>query len=251
MKRKVNITVKQDLELCSKIIINEEPYIVETDFSKEDKTSIVVRVYKKGEIISSYREDLGNNKAIMPAGEFEGLVKNIHSKAIETLKKDKLKVTMGPSDYLDKAKVLLNRKKFKSALALIAEGVKAFSDNSLLLSYYGYLTVKYENNYDKGIADCKKAIEMISGTVPYDLEFVYPIFYMNLGRAYLAANDRKNAVEVFDRLLSLNAGNKEVLNELKKQKLIRRKPAIPFLKRSNPINKYLGILRHKLEKGQT
>jgi tetratricopeptide (TPR) repeat protein len=250
MQDRINIKAARDVELCSKVIISEEPYIVETECSHGKGKSLITRVYKRGAIISRHREDLGDDAATMPPGKLEELMKNIHNSAIDRLKKENLKVSMGPSVYLDNANVLLRRKQYKNALALIREGVKAYPDNALLLSYCGYWTAKYENKYDKGIADCKEAIQVISRKVPYDLEFVYPMFFINLGRAYLAANDRKNAVETFNRLMSSNPESADVLNELKNHGLIRRKPVIPFLKRSNLINKYLGILRHKVAKSQ-
>ncbi len=78
-------------------------------------------------------------------------------------------------------------------------------------------------------------------------EVFYPTFYLNLGRAYIAAGKKKDAVFAFQKGLSYDEENKDLLWEARKIGM-RRAPAIPYLKRTNPINKYIGMILHKLGK---
>ena len=80
--------------------------------------------------------------------------------------------------------------------------------------------------------------------MPFGSEFFYPIFYLNLGRAYLKGNRKKDAVQAFQEGLKSDPGNRDLLWEIKKIGE-RRKPPLSFLSRSNPINKYIGMLLYK------
>ncbi|MEM8962663.1 MAG: hypothetical protein AAGD38_14350, partial [Acidobacteriota bacterium] len=57
--------------------------------------------------------------------------------------------------------------------------------------------------------------------------------------------DRRAAIDIVERGLLIDAGNSELL-ELRRDLGERRQPMVPFLGRSNPINRMLGLLRHRL-----
>ena len=79
------------------------------------------------------------------------------------------------------------------------------------------------------------------------MDFFYPIFYLNIGRAYLSGNKRRAAIEAFREGLKYDRQNREILFEL--GQLGRRgQPVFPSLKRGHPINKYLGRIRHALQR---
>ncbi len=67
------------------------------------------------------------------------------------------------------------------------------------------------------------------------------MFNLNLGRAHLAIGEKEEAIKAFKLGLRADPENKELLGELKKLG-VRKSPPVPFLKRNNPINKYLGML---------
>jgi hypothetical protein len=78
-------------------------------------------------------------------------------------------------------------------------------------------------------------------------EFFYPVFYLNLGRAYLKDDKKNDAVRAFQEGLKNDPENRDILWEM--QKLgTRKKLPLPFLSRSNPINVYLGKLFSKPSK---
>jgi tetratricopeptide (TPR) repeat protein len=146
-----------------------------------------------------------------------------------------------PSDYLKETNILLARKSLSSAMGLISEGIDNHPNSPPLLSLYGYLTVKVKKNYRKGLLNCNKAIELVKRRVPFNPALAYPNFFLNLGRAYVAAGDRKHAIDTFMKVLYVDEDNTLVRMEM--QRLgTRKKPFIAFLRRSNPLNKYAGLI---------
>ncbi|MBI4684944.1 MAG: hypothetical protein HY755_07070 [Nitrospirae bacterium] len=170
-----------------------------------------------------------------------------HQLTITMFKAEKMKEAKTPSDYLEDAKNLLIRKKYKKALEILVDALAQYPDNPFLLSYYGCLDAIVNKNYKSGIDTCKMAIELLKQKLPFGEEFFYPVFYLNLGRAYLAAGRKKYALDTFTKGINMDSENTDLLMELKGLG-IRKKPTVPFFKRSNPINKYIGILLRKLYK---
>lgn len=102
-------------------------------------------------------------------------------------------------------------------------------------SYYAFCLAKERGKFQVAFELCKDAL---------DKEPSNPIHYLNLGRIYLLVNNKSEAIKVFREGLAM-AQNEEIIEELKKLG-IRKRPPIPFLKRSNPINKYLGLMLKRL-----
>jgi hypothetical protein len=71
-----------------------------------------------------------------------------------------------------------------------------------------------------------------------------PIHYLNLGKVYLLAGKKSQAIEVFRKGLA-HERHQEIIDELNRLG-IRKSPVLPFLKRKNPINRYFGIILHRL-----
>ncbi|MEJ2696682.1 MAG: tetratricopeptide repeat protein [Candidatus Sulfobium sp.] len=75
-----------------------------------------------------------------------------------------------------------------------------------------------------------------------------PSHYLNLGRVYLHAKQKEDALATLRSGAGKDTSRYETM-EIKRllEKLgARRKPVFPFLPRSNFLNKYLGILMHRL-----
>src|SRR5574340_1162918 len=72
-----------------------------------------------------------------------------------------------------------------------------------------------------------------------------PVHYRNLGRIYLRAGKIVDAIETFRKGLSFgdNAEIKHILDNLG----TRNKPVFPFLPRNNFLNKYTGLMMHRLK----
>ncbi|OHB25706.1 MAG: hypothetical protein A2X84_03495 [Desulfuromonadaceae bacterium GWC2_58_13] len=105
----------------------------------------------------------------------------------------------------------------------------------LLTSYFAYCLASERKEFGRALALCKDAIE---GALPV------PILYLNLGRIFLAAGHKRQALNAFRR--GLKFGNHPLITAEIKQLGLRKKPVIPLLPRNNLCNKYLGILLNRL-----
>ncbi|MBI5641673.1 MAG: hypothetical protein HZA17_14740 [Nitrospirae bacterium] len=151
------------------------------------------------------------------------------------------------AQYFEEVKQLLRRKNGKSALNVLVHALEKYPGDPFLLSYYGCLLAIVENRTDEGIKICEDAIKHLDHSMPFGSEFFYPVFYLNLGRAYLKGDDKKSAITAFREGLRNEPDNHDLQWEMKKLG-VRKGAAIPFLKRSNPVNKYIGMLRSKVSK---
>jgi tetratricopeptide (TPR) repeat protein len=102
------------------------------------------------------------------------------------------------------------------------------------LSYFGLCLALVKKQFKTAIDLCRRAA---------DIEFYNGDHYANLARVYLAAGNRKKAVETAEQGLKLSPDH-EYLTEVRNSLGFRSKPAVPFLERSNPINVSLGQARH-------
>lgn len=100
------------------------------------------------------------------------------------------------------------------------------------LSYYGLCLALEGRRLHDGLEMCRQAIP---------LEFYNPDLCLNLGRALVAGERRREAHDAFLRGLALAPTHQEILRELRRMGR-RRRPPVPFLDRSHPINVLLGRL---------
>ncbi|OGW36396.1 MAG: hypothetical protein A2Y97_02025 [Nitrospirae bacterium RBG_13_39_12] len=117
-----------------------------------------------------------------------------------------------------------------SALSCFEKALK-IEDIPSIWSYLAFCIVKERGQLSKGISLCKEAIKE---------EPENSAHYLNLGRIYLSINKKEKATNIFREGLN-HETNQQIIDELKKLE-IRKPPVISFLKRDNPLNKYLGIL---------
>jgi tetratricopeptide (TPR) repeat protein len=102
------------------------------------------------------------------------------------------------------------------------------------LSFFGLCLALVQRKFKPAIDLCRRAIE---------LQFYTSEHYANLTRVYVAAGNRKKALETVD------AGLKQIpddpsLMAVRKTLGVRARPAVPFLDRAHPINVTLGQSRH-------
>ena len=102
------------------------------------------------------------------------------------------------------------------------------------LSWFGLCLALVQKKYSLALELCRKAI---------DLQFYNGDHYANLVRVYLAAGNRRKALEVAETGLKMHEGHEDIL-AARKAIGVRAKPAVPFLDRTNPINVTLGMKRH-------
>jgi tetratricopeptide (TPR) repeat protein len=235
-------------EYSTTVVIDGNKYLILTEDIEPEKKIITTTVYHKGKILSAKSLDC---RHILDKPDFQKRIAELlyrqHETIASTLRQEKVAAVKTPSNFLNEVKTLLQRKNKRSALELLTKALKRYPDEPFLLSYYGCLEAVINKNYSYGIDVCLRSIETIDEKLPIGKEFFYPAFYLNLGRAYLAAGDKKNALEAFQKGLSFDRENTDLIWETKKLGA-RRKAVVPYLKRSHPINKYIGMLLHKMTK---
>ncbi len=102
------------------------------------------------------------------------------------------------------------------------------------LSYFGLCLALVQKKFKPAIDLGKRAIELQFYSAPH---------YANLTRIYIAAGNRKKAIETVEQGLKLVPDDEELIG-VRKDLGVRAKPAVPFLDRSHPINVTLGQSRH-------
>jgi tetratricopeptide (TPR) repeat protein len=121
-----------------------------------------------------------------------------------------------------------------SALSCFEKALQIES-RPIISSYFAFCIAKERGQINTAILLCTEAISK-------EPENSY--HYLNLGRVYLVSKNKGDAVRIFRE--GLNYGpNEQIVHELNKLNT-RKPPVFPFLKRSNPFNKYLGIILKKL-----
>jgi hypothetical protein len=235
-------------ELSSIVVVGDKHYTVVTKNMGGDNLCIVSTVYLGDETISTRKNYFGS---VVKGRDIEKKIDEFmigqHRATMNLFKAEKLKHEKSASYYLKKTKNLMGRGNNREALDLLIHAMEQYPHDPFLLSCYGCLTAMVEGSCEEGIETCRKAIEKVKQKIPYGLEFFYPSLYLNLGKAYLAAGRKEKAVDTFREGIEKSGRDDELVRELSVLG-IRRNPAVPFLKRGNPINKYIGILLHKLNK---
>jgi tetratricopeptide (TPR) repeat protein len=152
-----------------------------------------------------------------------------------------------PNDYLRAVRSQLRNGKQKEAYSLLLQATLQYPDEPLILSYFGCLQAIVDKKYRSGVDTCKRAILLLKKKETFNEEVLYPVFYLNLGRAYVAAGKKKDAIDSLQKGLRYDSGNSDLKKEL--QRLgVRKQAPVPFLDRSNPINKYIGLILNKSKK---
>jgi tetratricopeptide (TPR) repeat protein len=121
---------------------------------------------------------------------------------------------------------------FRKALDLERERSTSRLDMRYL-SYYGLSLARAGLSGQIALQACKTAVFKQNND---------PLLFLNLGRVYILTGKLTRALEAFEKGLRLAPDHKMLKDEL--AKIDRRlKPAIPFLDRSHPVNRWIG--RHR------
>lgn len=70
-------------------------------------------------------------------------------------------------------------------------------------------------------------------------------YYKNLAEAYILMENKSKTVQVLRKGLCIDKHSRQLVEALREFGT-REKQALPFLSRSNPVNKYIGIAKFKL-----
>ncbi|MDP1759546.1 MAG: tetratricopeptide repeat protein [Thermodesulfovibrionales bacterium] len=142
---------------------------------------------------------------------------------------------MTADELFEKGIALLNDNTPLAALAFFEKAYTAKKTPSIQ-SYLGMCIALERGKITYGFMLCNEAILQ---------EPENPVHYLNLGRIYQKAGKRVDAIETFRKGLSFgdNQEIKRILDKLG----TRKKPLLPFLPRNNFLNKYTGLMMHRLK----
>ena len=263
--KQVKITSRTQ-DFSTKIDLNGEKYLIDLEDLGIQNPHIITRTYKKGMIVYSHKI---NYKDILNKPDFEkrfaDLLKSQQQIAIKSLKmemavpekmrgQDDIKeqeknITQKRpyKEYINEVETLIRKRNQAETIELLKEAMEHYPNNPIILSYHGYIEALVNRHYADGIKICRQSFKVLKEQMFLGESFFLPVLYLNLGRAYLAANKKKEAYYSFQKGLDVDKGHEHILKELIKLG-IRRKPFFPFLKRSNLLNKYLGMLTYELQK---
>jgi Flp pilus assembly protein TadD len=132
----------------------------------------------------------------------------------------------------------LQNNSLQMALHCFRRAVEMQNNNPYFLSYYGLLLARAERKWDEGERICIEAVKM---------KRRQPQLYVNLAELYLSAGKRADAVDVLQEAVQYEPGDAR-LNRMMIRVGIRRPPVFSFLERGHPVNKSLGLIRHRVLK---
>jgi len=135
----------------------------------------------------------------------------------------------------DKGMDALSQGSILNALSCFENALSA-EDDPLVSSFYAFCIAKERGEFQKAISICNASISRDPGN---------SLHYLNLGKIHLLKRDNKEAISVFRQGMSFEE-NRQIADELNRLGT-RKPPVIPFLKRSNIVNKYLGLLLSRLK----
>lgn len=141
-----------------------------------------------------------------------------------------------PQELFEKGKAMLKRGYPKEAAECLEKALSMGLKSSPCLSLLGIAIARSGGDLSRAEELCRVAI---------DKEFFWPQYYRNLSEIYMIKGDKAKAIRTIESGLRVDADNSELLDELCEMG-VRRRPVIPFLSRTSPINKYLGIILSKL-----
>jgi Flp pilus assembly protein TadD len=104
-----------------------------------------------------------------------------------------------------------------------------------MMSWYGLTLVLVEKNSNLGVLYCDQALRLAGPEAE---------LLLNQARAHLALGQRERAVRALQRGLAA-VPDDPALKAAQASMGWRRRPVFPCLRRSNPLNRWLGRLRHK------
>jgi Flp pilus assembly protein TadD len=107
--------------------------------------------------------------------------------------------------------------------------------DAICMSWYGLTLVLVERNSNLGLSLVDQALRTAGPS---------PELLLNSARVHLALNQRERAVRAITRALDLWPEDPRLLIA-RTAMGTRREPVISFLSRNNPLNRFLGRLRHR------
>jgi Flp pilus assembly protein TadD len=121
------------------------------------------------------------------------------------------------------------------ALPHLKRAAELEKNNPYYMSYLGVVLARSEKKWAEAEKLCDSAVRMKRNQAQ---------LYLNLAEVYNTAGRRDDAVEALQA--GLKFARRDVRLSIAMNKLIhRRSPVFSFLKRTHPLNRQMGLLRHR------
>ena len=121
------------------------------------------------------------------------------------------------------------------ALPHMQRALELEKNNPYYMSYLGVILARSEKKWAEAEQLCDSAVRLKRNQAQ---------LYLNLAEVYASAGRREDAVEALQS--GLKYAQRDVrLNMALTRLAERRPPVLPFLNRQHPVNRQLGILRHR------
>jgi tetratricopeptide (TPR) repeat protein len=140
----------------------------------------------------------------------------------------------GSDELLEKGIALLRANNPLGALAFF-EKAYSISKTPVIQSYLGLCIATERGKVTDAIALCGEAIHH---------EPQNPIHYLNLGKVYLKAKQKAECLDILRQ--GLAHGDDPEIRALLEDIGMRKPPFFAFLSRGHILNKYIGLLLHRL-----
>jgi len=131
---------------------------------------------------------------------------------------------------------LLRNNYAHKAMPYFTRAVQQEKANPFYLSYLGVAMAAAERKWDEAEELCTQALKM---------RRTQPELYLNLADVYRLAGRRQEQIDTLFQGLHMTKRDVRIAEALKRHG-VRRSPVIPFLERSNPLNRELGKLRYRV-----
>jgi len=130
---------------------------------------------------------------------------------------------------------LLRDRHADQALPHMRRAVELEKSNPYYMSYLGVVLARSEGKWGEAERLCDSAVRMKRNQAQ---------LYLNLAEVYAAAGRRSDAKEALES--GLKFARRDVRLSIAMSKLTsRRAPVLSFLSRKHPLNRQLGMLRHR------
>ena len=121
------------------------------------------------------------------------------------------------------------------ALPHMQRAIELDKNNPYYMSYLGVVLARSEQKWGEAERLCDAAVRMKRNQAQ---------LYLNLAEVYATAGRRDEAVDALQA--GLKFARRDVRLTIAMNRLMqRREPVLSFLKRKHPVNRQLGLLRHR------
>lgn len=131
---------------------------------------------------------------------------------------------------------LLRNNYARKAMPYFTRALQQDKTNPFYISYLGVAMAAAERKWDEAEELCLQALKM---------RRTQPELYLNLADVYRLAGRRQEQIDTLFQGLHMTKRDPRIAEVLKRHG-VRRTPVIPFLERSNPLNRELGRLRYRV-----